>query len=87
MKKSENYFFRESTLALAESTIAFAVESTFVFAESREAFALSTTADAVESPVLATVSAELLQDATKAPMANTKRSFFIFCVFVCKIMI
>src|SRR5437762_11399715 len=87
MKKSLNYFLTESTLALT-------VESTFLTVESITALPLSATAFTVESTVAfvlstaaAAESVELLQDATKAPMARTKRSFFICLCFVCKIMV
>ena len=86
-EKSWNYFFSVSALALIESTVTFLVESTADLVESAAVFTESTCADAVESAAFAVVSAELLHEATNAPMAKINRSFFILSVFVCKIII
>jgi len=82
-----NYFFTESTLALIVESAALTVESIAALAVSAAAFTVSVAALAAESTVDAALSEELLQDATKAPMAKTNRSFFIFVVCFCKIMV
>lgn len=74
-----NYYLTESITALAESIVDFA-ESIETFAESITALAESTVAVAVESVVVG-VSAELLQAAKVAAIANTNNTFFIFLNF------
>jgi hypothetical protein len=68
------YFLTESTFFAAVSTLA-AAESTFLAAVSTLAAAESTLAAAVS--VLASV-LELLLQAAKAPIASTKKNFFMF---------
>jgi hypothetical protein len=75
MKKGY-FFFVESTLALAVSTMALPAESNLALAVSTIALAVSVTALAVES-ALDSLLAELLQAAAKAPIANTNKSFFM----------